>query len=135
MLGSSFFYEKYVLEKYLAKLPNCKTILLTGSYHTLHYNMSNENYTKRRYEYFHYLGADYKLPSFDWQKIFLVNAISFSGAMTNLLRDFKSPKKELWKKQGYIGSEDVIDKTKINFLAEKKIEKHHELIEIILKDY
>ncbi len=129
MLGSSFFYDKYLIENYLKDAKECKQIILIGSYQTLAYNMAHPKYSKRRHEYYHFIGANYKLDDFDWKKVFLLEVQSFKGGFNNLKRDLTTNKPKLWKTKGYLRNEEQVDTHDIASLAIRKIEKHHILMD------
>jgi len=126
--GSSLFYVRYFLGKNIDELPNCRHIILNISYHTLYEDMDSLPDTRKKYEFFHYMGAAYNLDEFSFSRYSLLYAISFSGAIDNVLKDTKKKGLDYTSFAGYTGEDKTMSPTLADIQSKERASQHHILM-------
>lgn len=126
--GNTLFYVRHFLEKNLDELPNCRHIILNVSYQTLYYDMDSLPDTRKKYEFFHYMGAAYHLDEFSFSRYSLLYAISFSGAMDNLLKDVRGKGSDYTSFVGYTAGKSAIRPESADELSKERVSRHHILM-------
>lgn len=133
--GSTLFYVGHFLNKYLDELPNCKSVILNASYQTLYYDMDSLPDTRKKYEFYHYMGANYHIEEFSWSRYSLLYAISFSGAINNVIKDLKGKGKDYASYVGYTPSSKTIPPKLADEQCKERAAKHQILMsETVLEE-
>ena len=129
--GSTVYYSKEVLGKALKanKSGSLKNVVLTISYQTLFKDFSDESTLNKRFEFYHYLGSNYEIPSsFDLRKYSIINTISFHGAIENIINDFKGNPNSVYQNLGYTPYKKEVKSEGIEALSSKRIGIHHDMM-------
>lgn len=126
--GSTLFYVRHFLTKNLDELPDCRHIILNVSYQTLYYDMDGLPDTRKKYEFFHYMGADYHLDEFSFSRYSLLYAISFAGAIDNVLKDAKRKGLDYTSFAGYTAEDKTISPKLADMLSKERASRHHILM-------
>ncbi len=129
--GSSVFYSKEVFKRALEKNESgtLKNLVLTISYQTLFKDLHDESTEDKRYEFYHYLGADLDLPrSFDLRRYSIIHTISFHAAMENVWNDLRSNPREVYENGGYTPTSRRVDSSAASGMAKERIAIHHGLM-------
>ena len=126
--GSSLFYDKFMVEKYLKELPNCEILVIGVSYHTLATDLDRKATLAKRFELYHYLGARYKLDSnpLELRNYSILFTIKPAGAIENVLKDMSSKNpKSIYENLGFTPFTNQIGEKKLKINAPIRIGQHH----------
>jgi hypothetical protein len=129
--GSSVFYSKEVFKRVLDKNKSgsLKNLILTVSYQTLFKDLKGSSTEDKRYEFYHYLGADLDLPkSFDLRKYSIIKTISFHAAAKNIWNDLRGNPTKVYDNFGYTPSTKRVDSMAVMTKATERISIHHDLM-------
>lgn len=129
--GSTVFYNKVVLEQAMEQSTegNLQNLIIAVSYQTLFKDFYREETLPRRFEFYHYLGADYHLPDhFDMRKHSVLFTTSFSAMMENFWKDRKGQADKVYQDLGYTPTSRVLGEEKADALSQKRIGIHHDMM-------
>ena len=126
--GSTPFYNAALVERVIEDLPNLKYIVYNLSYQSLYYDLDSLPDNKKKYEFFHYLGADCGVNKYTQDYFSLVTTIGLAKSIDNILRDFTSQTEDWIKTHGFKWEEEKIDVSNVEQSSKNRINAHHHLM-------
>ena len=128
--GSTPFYNTELIKSVIPDLPNLKYIVYNISYQTLFYDLDSLPDEKKKYEFYHYLGADPGIKKGSIDYLSILSTIGLKKAVNNVTSDFSSQEISLLETKGHkIEYGNIATENTAEIIA-NRIEAHHKLMNI-----
>lgn len=132
MSGMPLSYSQFVLENLL---PNtCEQVILNVSYQDLYRKENAPEWTNKRYELYHYLGASQALKNqrLDWRNYSVLASIGFRKGWKNMLMDLHGSQrqKDLYERKGQTPRNEQMNQARSTELSKIRIALHHDLMDV-----
>jgi len=128
--GSTPFYNTALVKSIIKDLPKLEYIVYNVSYQTLFYDLDSLPDEKKKYEFYHYLGADAGIKKGSIDYLSILSTIGLKKAINNITTDFKSQDVSLIETKGHKIESGTITTDQTAKVIASRIEAHHSLMNI-----
>lgn len=128
--GSTPFYNTELIKSVIHNLPDLKYIVYNVSYQTLFYDLDALPDQKKKYEFYHYLGADSGIKKGSIDYFSILSTIGLKKAIQNIKTDFSTQELSLMETKGHKIESGTITSIQTNQAIENRIRAHHSLMNI-----